>query len=207
MRGCSRNTAAMPRRTSRSARDAPDVTPMAIVEMFMPRNLFGAFVGNNRNALGDVLPLILFAILVGAAAINLPADRARAAAIRALPGQRPDDRHRALRAEARAVCRAGDDLQRGRQDRLGHRDRARRVRGRLHRDDAAAPVRDHVGVAQAARAAESARDLQAHAPVLVDGVLDQLERGVAADRARGRARGPRRASRRSRASCCRSARP
>lgn len=39
---------------------------MMIVEMFMPRNLFGAFVGSNRNAIGDVLPLILFAILVGA---------------------------------------------------------------------------------------------------------------------------------------------
>jgi DAACS family dicarboxylate/amino acid:cation (Na+ or H+) symporter len=55
--------------------DAPDVTPMTVVEMFMPRNLFGAFVGNNRNALGDVLPLILFAILVGAAALKLPGDR------------------------------------------------------------------------------------------------------------------------------------
>ena len=51
----------------------PDMTPMAIVEMFMPRNLFGAFVGNDRNMLGDVLPLIVFAILVGAAAIQLPA--------------------------------------------------------------------------------------------------------------------------------------
>jgi Na+/H+-dicarboxylate symporter len=50
---------------------APDVTPMSIVEMFMPRNLFGAFVGNDRNMLGDVLPLILFAILVGAAALKL----------------------------------------------------------------------------------------------------------------------------------------
>jgi DAACS family dicarboxylate/amino acid:cation (Na+ or H+) symporter len=49
----------------------PDVTPMVIVEMFMPRNLFGAFVGNDRNQLGDVLPLILFAILVGAAATRL----------------------------------------------------------------------------------------------------------------------------------------
>jgi Na+/H+-dicarboxylate symporter len=53
----------------------PDVTPMAIVEMFMPRNLFGAFVGNDRDRLGDVLPLILFAILVGAAAVKLSADR------------------------------------------------------------------------------------------------------------------------------------
>jgi DAACS family dicarboxylate/amino acid:cation (Na+ or H+) symporter len=53
----------------------PDVTPMAVVEMFMPRNLFGAFIGNNRDLLGDVLPLILFAILVGAAAVKLPAEQ------------------------------------------------------------------------------------------------------------------------------------
>lgn len=53
----------------------PAVTPMTIVEMFMPRNLFGAFIGNNRDLLGDVLPLILFAILVGAAAVKLPAGR------------------------------------------------------------------------------------------------------------------------------------
>jgi DAACS family dicarboxylate/amino acid:cation (Na+ or H+) symporter len=52
----------------------PDVTPMTVVEMFMPRNLFGAFVGNSRDALGDVLPLILFAILVGAAATKLAAE-------------------------------------------------------------------------------------------------------------------------------------
>ncbi len=54
----------------------PDVTPMTLVDMFMPRNLFGAFVGNNRDLLGDVLPLILFAILVGAAATRLPPDEA-----------------------------------------------------------------------------------------------------------------------------------
>jgi len=41
----------------------------------MPRNLFGAFVGNQRNLLGDVLPLILFAILVGAAGLKLPKER------------------------------------------------------------------------------------------------------------------------------------
>jgi len=51
---------------------APKVTPMTVVEMFMPRNLFGAFVGNDRDRLGDVLPLILFAILIGAAATSLP---------------------------------------------------------------------------------------------------------------------------------------
>jgi Na+/H+-dicarboxylate symporter len=50
----------------------PAVTPMTVVDMFMPRNLFGAFVGNDRGRLGDVLPLILFAILVGAAATGLP---------------------------------------------------------------------------------------------------------------------------------------
>ncbi|MBI5690773.1 MAG: dicarboxylate/amino acid:cation symporter [Verrucomicrobia bacterium] len=51
------------------------LTLMSLVEMFMPRNLFGAFVGNTRTTLGDVLPLILFAILVGAAGTTLPAER------------------------------------------------------------------------------------------------------------------------------------
>jgi Na+/H+-dicarboxylate symporter len=55
--------------------EQPALTPMTIVEMFMPRNLFGAFVGNNRGTLGDVLPLILFAILVGAAAIRMGGER------------------------------------------------------------------------------------------------------------------------------------
>ncbi|MBM5810656.1 MAG: dicarboxylate/amino acid:cation symporter [Gammaproteobacteria bacterium] len=50
------------------------VTPMSVVEMFMPRNLFGAFVGNDRDRLGDALPLIVFAILVGAAAVGLQPD-------------------------------------------------------------------------------------------------------------------------------------
>ncbi len=53
----------------------PGMTPMAVVDMFMPRNLFGAFVGNQRNVLGDVLPLITFAILVGAAGLSLPRER------------------------------------------------------------------------------------------------------------------------------------
>lgn len=51
---------------------SPAMTPMTIVEMFMPRNLFGAFVGSDRNSLGDVLPLILFALLLGAAGTQLP---------------------------------------------------------------------------------------------------------------------------------------
>ena len=53
----------------------PEITPTAVVDMFMPRNLFGAFVGNQRNVLGDVLPLITFAILLGAAGLKLPEPR------------------------------------------------------------------------------------------------------------------------------------
>jgi dicarboxylate/amino acid:cation (Na+ or H+) symporter, DAACS family len=53
----------------------PAMSPNTIVEMFMPANLFGAFVGNNRNALGDVLPLIAFAILVGAVGTQLSEDK------------------------------------------------------------------------------------------------------------------------------------
>jgi Na+/H+-dicarboxylate symporter len=54
---------------------SPKVTPGTVVDMFMPRNLFGAFVGNQRNVLGDVLPLILFAILVGAAGLKIEESR------------------------------------------------------------------------------------------------------------------------------------
>ncbi|HEY0945051.1 MAG TPA: cation:dicarboxylase symporter family transporter, partial [Opitutaceae bacterium] len=53
----------------------PAMTPMTIVEMFMPRNLFGAFTGSDRNLLGDVLPLIVFAILVGAVGTTLAEER------------------------------------------------------------------------------------------------------------------------------------
>jgi DAACS family dicarboxylate/amino acid:cation (Na+ or H+) symporter len=57
---------------------SPSLTPSTLVDMFMPRNLLGAFVGNDRNALGEVLPLIVFAILVGAAGAALaPEKRAR----------------------------------------------------------------------------------------------------------------------------------
>jgi DAACS family dicarboxylate/amino acid:cation (Na+ or H+) symporter len=58
-----------------SSEARPAVTPAAIVDMFMPRNLFGAFVGNQRGMLGEILPLILFAILVGAAGLGLPEER------------------------------------------------------------------------------------------------------------------------------------
>ena len=57
---------------------APPLTAGTIVDMFMPRNLIGSFVGNDRNTLGDVLPLIVFAILVGAAGATLaPSHRER----------------------------------------------------------------------------------------------------------------------------------
>ena len=50
---------------------SPQMNFMTIVEMFMPKNLFGAVVGHNNNVIGDVLPLILFAILVGAVGTQL----------------------------------------------------------------------------------------------------------------------------------------
>ena len=50
----------------------PSMSFATLVEMFMPRNLLGAVTGSSRDALGDVLPLIIFAILVGAAATQLP---------------------------------------------------------------------------------------------------------------------------------------
>jgi DAACS family dicarboxylate/amino acid:cation (Na+ or H+) symporter len=43
----------------------------AVVEMFMPRNLLGAVTGQNRASIGEVLPLILFALLVGAVGVGL----------------------------------------------------------------------------------------------------------------------------------------
>lgn len=46
-----------------------------VVEMFMPANVFGAFVGSDRGRLGDVLPLIVFAILVGVVATTLAEER------------------------------------------------------------------------------------------------------------------------------------
>lgn len=56
------------------ASQAP-MSAMTVVDMFMPKNLFGAFVGNTRGTLGDVLPLIVFAILVGAVATQLSEEK------------------------------------------------------------------------------------------------------------------------------------
>jgi DAACS family dicarboxylate/amino acid:cation (Na+ or H+) symporter len=59
----------------RTHAEQPSLSLGLLVEMFMPRNLFGAVVGNNRGVIGDVLPLILFAILVGAAGTQLAPDK------------------------------------------------------------------------------------------------------------------------------------
>jgi Na+/H+-dicarboxylate symporter len=56
---------------------SPQMSFATIVEMFMPKNLFGAVVGHNNNVIGDVLPLILFAILVGAVGTQLASERRR----------------------------------------------------------------------------------------------------------------------------------
>ena len=48
-----------------------------IVEMFMPANLFAAVVGQSTARIGDVLPLILFAILVGTAGMTLADEKRR----------------------------------------------------------------------------------------------------------------------------------
>jgi len=53
----------------------PEMSVQSMVDMFMPRNLLGAIAGNDRASLGEVLPLILFSILVGAAAIRLVGTR------------------------------------------------------------------------------------------------------------------------------------
>lgn len=54
---------------------SPTMSFALIVEMFMPKNLLGAVVGHTNNTIGDVLPLILFAILVGAVGTQLAADK------------------------------------------------------------------------------------------------------------------------------------
>jgi DAACS family dicarboxylate/amino acid:cation (Na+ or H+) symporter len=53
----------------------PAMTPATVVEMFMPKNLFGAVMGHHNNMIGDVLPLILFAILVGAVGTQLAEEK------------------------------------------------------------------------------------------------------------------------------------
>lgn len=51
------------------------MTLRTVVEMFMPRNLLGAVTGQSRGSIGEVLPLILFALLVGAVGVGLAAEK------------------------------------------------------------------------------------------------------------------------------------
>jgi dicarboxylate/amino acid:cation (Na+ or H+) symporter, DAACS family len=48
-----------------------------VVEMFMPANLLAAVVGQSTARIGDVLPLILFAILVGVIGMSFPEEKRR----------------------------------------------------------------------------------------------------------------------------------
>ena len=56
---------------------SPDMNFAAIVEMFMPKNLMGAVAGHTNATIGDMLPLILFAILVGAVGTQLGEEKRR----------------------------------------------------------------------------------------------------------------------------------
>ncbi len=58
-----------------NSQQAQAMTFASIVEMFMPKNLFGAVVGQTKTVIGDVLPLILFAILVGAVGTQFALER------------------------------------------------------------------------------------------------------------------------------------
>ncbi|QYM78311.1 dicarboxylate/amino acid:cation symporter [Horticoccus luteus] len=53
----------------------PSMNLMTLVEMFMPKNLLGAVAGHSNNILGEVLPLILFGILVGAVGTQLSEEK------------------------------------------------------------------------------------------------------------------------------------
>ena len=65
------------KQTIATSAEQPRMSLATLVDMFMPRNLLGAVVGSSRSMLGDVLPLIVFAILIGAAATQLPDRRRR----------------------------------------------------------------------------------------------------------------------------------
>lgn len=64
------------RHVAKSAQQ-PHFTLELLVDMFMPRNLLGAVAGQSRGSLGEVLPLILFAILLGAVGTQLPEEKRR----------------------------------------------------------------------------------------------------------------------------------
>lgn len=58
-----------------NSQQAQAMTFATVVEMFMPKNLFGAVVGQTKTVIGDVLPLILFAILCGAVGTQFVVER------------------------------------------------------------------------------------------------------------------------------------
>jgi hypothetical protein len=163
-----------------SSESSPRMTPSAVVDMFMPRNLFGAFVGNQRNALGDVLPLIVFAILVGAAGLSLPETRKQ----RLLDGLETVSQlmtgivHFALRLAPYAVpamifsvvVKVGFDILVA----LGP------VRARLRTHAAAAPVRHDVDMAALPRQTQPGAVLPGHQGRPGHGILDQFEQRDAA---------------------------
>jgi DAACS family dicarboxylate/amino acid:cation (Na+ or H+) symporter len=60
---------------SAKAQNEQGFTLNTVVEMFMPRNLLLAVTGQSPARIGDVLPLILFALLVGAAGTMLAEEK------------------------------------------------------------------------------------------------------------------------------------
>jgi Na+/H+-dicarboxylate symporter len=60
-----------------TAATQPGLSFAVLVDMFMPRNLLGAITGTSRASLGEVLPLIVFAILLGAVTTQLPEAKRR----------------------------------------------------------------------------------------------------------------------------------
>ena len=61
--------------TSAKAQKEQGFTLNTVVEMFMPRNLLLAITGQSPARIGDVLPLILFALLLGAAGTMLAEEK------------------------------------------------------------------------------------------------------------------------------------
>lgn len=60
-----------------TAAAAPSLDLAGLVEMLMPKNLLGAVMGHSNGTLGDVLPLIVFALLVGVVGTRLDEVRRR----------------------------------------------------------------------------------------------------------------------------------
>ena len=143
----------------------------AVVEMFMPRNLLGAITGQNRASIGEVLPLILFALLVGAVGVGL-VEKKRQQLLGGLE----------LVAELMTgivhyALLLAPYLQRGRQNRRGDPVCARVVRAWNAGGDGAASVRDDVAVVEVFCEAFAAGVFQDREAGLDHGVFDEFECG------------------------------